>query len=64
MPVNLTAKIVALVDSLTDADIESLRPAERRRLAASCRHVAAVAERAEQKGGVLADLRRGQRGES
>jgi hypothetical protein len=45
MPIALTDKIVALLVALTPADIEALPPAERRRLADQCRHVAGLAER-------------------
>jgi hypothetical protein len=69
VPIDLSDKIVALLNALTDADIEAMPPVERRRFGAACRHVAAVAERCEQsktrqrEAGVLADLRRGARQE-
>jgi hypothetical protein len=69
VPIDLSDKIVALLSAMTDADIEALPPAKRRRFGAVCRHAAAVAERCEQsktrqqEAGVLADLRRGVRQE-
>lgn len=59
MPIAITDKIVALLVSLSDADLEALPPAERRRLADQCRHVAKRAERKAPETGVLADLRHG-----
>jgi hypothetical protein len=63
MPIALTDKIVALLVSLSPADIEYLPPAERRRLADHCRHAAELAEpkRATPGAGVLVDLRGGRR---
>jgi hypothetical protein len=54
-------KIVAMLVSLSPADIEHLPPVERRRLADCCRHTAEAAEhkQAGPKAGVLVDLRGG-----
>jgi len=70
MPIALSDKTVALLAALSREIIEALPPAERRRLAAECRRVAAITEPAEpaqraalvpprprQPGGVLAALR-------
>jgi hypothetical protein len=60
MPITLVDRAVAALVSLSPDDIERLPPAERRRLADSCRYVAQLAEpRASPKEGVLADLRDG-----
>jgi hypothetical protein len=64
MPIALTDRIVALLVTLSPADIAAQSPAERRRLADQCRHVAGLAERADApKAGVLSDLGRGARAE-
>ena len=57
MPIAIADKIVALLASLSDEDIQALPQAERRRLADQCRHVTSRAERQEPKAGVLAQLR-------
>ena len=62
MPVTVTDKIVALLASLTNQQIEDLPPAERRRLADQCLEVAHRAHKAGRTGaraGVLLDLSRG-----
>jgi hypothetical protein len=63
VPIAITDKIVALLVSLSPADIEDLPPAERRRLADHCRHAADLAEPkgAGPKAGILVDLRGGGR---
>jgi hypothetical protein len=66
MPLALTDRIVALLVSLTDEQIEALAPAERRRLEDQCLRVAVkcapVAE-ASVNTGVLYDLRHYRRDE-
>lgn len=59
MPIAITDKILALLVSLSPADVEDLPPAERRRLADHCRHAAELAEpkRATPRTGVPVDLR-------
>jgi hypothetical protein len=64
MPIALTDKIVALLCSLTDEQIEALPPAERRRLEHACMRVMVKCfppDRVEcrYRPGVLGDLRRG-----
>jgi hypothetical protein len=59
MPIAITDRIVALLVTLRDEDLAALPPAERRRLADQCRHVASRADRQEPKAGVLAQLRQG-----
>jgi hypothetical protein len=64
MPIGLADKIVALLTSLTDQQIEELPPAERRRLEHMCLRVAVLcAPIAKElpKSGVLAALRDGKR---
>jgi hypothetical protein len=61
MPIALTDKIVALLASLSPADIEALPPVQRRRFADGCRRAAELAESQERrrthpKAGVLAAL--------
>jgi hypothetical protein len=65
MAISVVDKAVALLVSLSSEDIASLPPAERRRLADQCRHIAKLAEppNGAPNVGILADLRRGQRGE-
>jgi hypothetical protein len=58
---SLAAKVLALLTSLSPADVEALPPFERRRLADLCRHVADLAERDVPKAGVLARLHDGER---
>jgi hypothetical protein len=61
MAIAITDKIIGLLVSLSPDDIESLRPAERRRLADHCRHAAELAEpkRAAAGAGAPIDLRAG-----
>jgi hypothetical protein len=60
MPIALTDKIVALLCSLTDDQIEALPPAERRRLEETCMKVMIRCQPTPKpRAGVLADLRRG-----
>src|SRR5262245_8718278 len=64
MPLRLTDKIVALLCSLTDSQIEELPPAERRRLEHMCMRVAVkCAPVAEPPSGVLGALGRRPRDE-
>jgi hypothetical protein len=60
MPIALTDKIVALLVSLTEEQIEALPPVERRRLEDQCLRVAVLCAPVprEPKCGVLAELRR------
>ena len=60
---SLASKVMALLASLSPADIAELSPFERRRLADLCRHVAELAERDDDapKAGVLALLKNGER---
>jgi hypothetical protein len=60
----LAAKVLALLTSLSPADVQALPPFERRRLADLCRYVAQLAERQDPpqpSAGVLALLDRGDR---
>jgi hypothetical protein len=59
----LVDKAVALLCVLRREDIEALPPAERRRLADTCRHVAGIAEppSPRQGKGVLSALQAGER---
>jgi hypothetical protein len=52
------AKIAALFEQLTRADVDAMPPAERQRFAALCRHWGHVAEPREEppKVGVLGEL--------
>jgi hypothetical protein len=61
MPIALIDKAVALLTAIDANSLENAPPAERRRLADICRHIAAVAEPkpAEPKAGVLFDLKNG-----
>lgn len=62
---SIAEKAYALLGALTPADIQALPPAKRQRFADLCRHLAEVAERpiaTPAKVGILADLRRGDRG--
>jgi hypothetical protein len=58
MPIAVTDKAIALLASLSPAQIAGLPPAERRRLAEVCRRAAALAEprTEEPQAGVLAQL--------
>lgn len=57
MPIAITDRIVALIGHLSRDDIEALPPAERRRLADQCRHLAKLADGQPQpKAGLLSDL--------
>jgi hypothetical protein len=60
------AKIAALMEQLTQADVEAMKPAERQRFAFLCSRFAKLASSAGQKehpaSGVLARLREGERG--
>jgi hypothetical protein len=59
---SLATKVLALLTSLSPADIEALPPFERRRLADLCSHVAELAERNDKpRAGVLARLGEGER---
>jgi hypothetical protein len=53
-------KAAAVLEVVTRADVETMPPAKRQRLAALCRHVAGWAEpqAPAPKAGVLADVRR------
>jgi hypothetical protein len=63
----VAARIAALLDGLTPAQPDLLPPVERRRFAVLCRRWHELADRAAGsaalKGGVLCDLRDGQRPE-
>jgi hypothetical protein len=74
MPITVTDKIVALLASLTDDQIQALPPVQRRRLSDQCLMVSArcavvprsatakqVPDRQQPSVGVLADLKRGVR---
>jgi hypothetical protein len=65
MPIALTDKLVALLCSLTDEQIEALPPAERRRLEHQCLRVAVLCTPTPEtpKAGVLCDLRQRHRDE-
>ena len=54
-------KTVALLTHLTEANVQSLPPAERRRFADILKHWASVADRPAPKAGVLLDLKNGVR---
>jgi hypothetical protein len=60
----LVSHVAALLEALKTPDLEALPPAERRRFADLCHHLALVAERpdAPSKAGVLTQLQRGERG--
>jgi hypothetical protein len=63
MPLRLTDRIVALLVSLTDEQIEELPPAERRRLEHMCMRVAVkCCPVAEVPKGVLRELKAGREG--
>jgi hypothetical protein len=60
----VTAQIEALLRSLTQADLDAMRPADRERLAAGLAHwakVAAETPRLVPKVGILGDLKQGNR---
>jgi len=61
----VAAKIAALANAVTKDDLQAMRPVERRRFAELCRHLADLADPKTEapKSGVLADLRKGHRGE-
>jgi hypothetical protein len=63
MPIALIDKAVAALAALNLDNLDSAPPAERRRLADICRHVAGIAEPkpTTPKVGVLADLKGGNR---
>jgi hypothetical protein len=67
MPVTVAARIAALLDGLTVAQLNLLPPVDRRRFADLCRQWHELADRPSRspapKGGVLSDLRAGQRPE-
>lgn len=64
MPITTTDRIVALIGYLSREDIEALPPAERRRLADQCRHVAKLADAQPQpQRGLLSALQRRPRDE-
>jgi hypothetical protein len=52
----LITQIMALLESLTKADIEALSPVDRERLAQRLRHLAQLAERPDPPKGPLADM--------
>jgi hypothetical protein len=60
-PMQAVEHAAALLEALTQADVEAMPPARRRRFAAMCRRAAKMAEPGEAehpKSGVLHDLRR------
>ena len=61
----LTTKLAALIEALRGTDFNTMRPADRRQLAAICRFIAARAEPKpeEPKAGVLYDLQTRRRDE-
>lgn len=75
MPIEITDKIIGLLDSLTPQQLKDLPPVQKRRLADRCRHVARMAdpegsktqddiinearEATAPRSGVLKDLRAG-----
>lgn len=62
MPLSRIDMLLGLLMNLSRADVESLPPATRRRLADACHHVAKVAEpKPQPQSGVLADLSNGAR---
>jgi hypothetical protein len=71
MAINLTDKIAALIDALSDDDLAALAPAELNRLKHLCQGLVFRAGRIEAgpnghrlpREGVLADLKEGQRAE-
>ncbi len=66
MPVCVAARIAALLDGLTPAQLDLLPPVERRRFAELCRHWHKLADKpaaAAPKAGILSDLRNGLRPE-
>jgi hypothetical protein len=67
LPVCVAARIAALLDGLTLAQLELLPPVERHRFAELCRHWHELADRPATspapEAGVLSDLRNGQRPE-
>jgi hypothetical protein len=59
-------KIIALLDTMTAASLDSLPPIRRRQFADLCRHWAKIADKSKDgmtlpKVGVLADLKDGER---
>lgn len=63
---SLARRIAEIMDTLVPADLDALRPADRRRFAEQCRYWAAQADQADKslqqprpKTGVLADVRNG-----
>ena len=62
---SVATKIAALFQALTQEGLDAMPPAERRRLADTCRHWAEMAERGRRvehkASGLLALLRRGDR---
>jgi hypothetical protein len=64
MPIALIDKIVALLMSLTDDQVEALPPVERRRLEDQCLRVAVLcAPLPRPRAGILGELRNGHRDE-
>jgi hypothetical protein len=53
----LITQIMALLETLTKADIEALSPVDRERLAQRLRHLAQLAERPDPPKGVLRHLK-------
>jgi hypothetical protein len=62
---DITTKLSALLDAMTQADIDALPPARRERLGQLLRHWADRCDppKDERKAGAISDLRRGERGE-
>jgi hypothetical protein len=61
----IATKLAALLDALTQADIEALPPARRERLGQLLKHWGARCDppKDERKAGAISDPRRGERGE-
>jgi hypothetical protein len=67
MGIATTDRIAALLETLTLADLDAMKPAQREQLAQRLQHWGALANARgkpqKRKAGVLADLGNGQRGE-
>jgi hypothetical protein len=58
----IVERITALLDTLDSAELDRIRPTDRRAFAELCRHWAQLAERREApKAGVVAELNKGER---